>query len=120
MDYKTAGVDIEAGYESVELMKKYVKETMRPEVLGGLGGFNADLHQLILGVLKAYRTLVTIDMEGVSVVPPVFYGYADGGLGSHLPGTLRKKEFERVGIDQRGCHEEKYQEQEHNVRHGGH
>lgn len=37
MDYKTAGVDIEAGYESVELMKKYVKETMRPEVLGGLG-----------------------------------------------------------------------------------
>ena len=30
MDYKTAGVDIEAGYESVELMKKYVKETMRP------------------------------------------------------------------------------------------
>ena len=40
MDYKTAGVDIEAGYESVELMKKYVKETMRPEVLGGLGGFS--------------------------------------------------------------------------------
>ena len=39
MDYKTAGVDIEAGYKSVELMKKHVKETMRPEVLGGLGGF---------------------------------------------------------------------------------
>ena len=39
MDYKTAGVDIEAGYRSVELMKKHVKETMRPEVLGGLGGF---------------------------------------------------------------------------------
>lgn len=39
MDYKKAGVDIEAGYRSVELMKKYVKETMRPEVLGGLGGF---------------------------------------------------------------------------------
>ena len=39
MDYKNAGVDIEAGYESVELMKKYVKGTMRPEVLGGLGGF---------------------------------------------------------------------------------
>ena len=31
MDYKTAGVDIEAGYQSVELMKKHVKETMRPE-----------------------------------------------------------------------------------------
>ena len=37
MDYKNAGVDIEAGYESVELMKKFVKGTMRPEVLGGLG-----------------------------------------------------------------------------------
>lgn len=40
MDYKNAGVDIEAGYESVELMKKFVKGTMRPEVLGGLGGFS--------------------------------------------------------------------------------
>lgn len=39
MDYKKAGVDIEAGYKSVELMKKHVKQTMRPEVLGGLGGF---------------------------------------------------------------------------------
>ena len=37
MDYKKAGVDIEAGYRSVELMKEYVKKTMRPEVLGGLG-----------------------------------------------------------------------------------
>lgn len=40
MDYKKAGVDIEAGYKSVELMKKYVKETLRPEVLGGIGGFS--------------------------------------------------------------------------------
>lgn len=40
MDYKNAGVDIEAGYQSVELMKQYVKETMRPEVLGGIGGFS--------------------------------------------------------------------------------
>jgi phosphoribosylformylglycinamidine cyclo-ligase len=40
MDYKNSGVDIEAGYESVELMKKYVKGTMRPEVLSGLGGFS--------------------------------------------------------------------------------
>lgn len=40
MDYKKAGVDIEAGYRSVELMKKHVMETMRPEVLGGLGGFS--------------------------------------------------------------------------------
>ncbi len=40
MDYKNAGVDIEAGYRSVELMKEHVKKTMRPEVLGGLGGFS--------------------------------------------------------------------------------
>ena len=39
MDYKNAGVDIEAGYKSVELMKKHIKTTMRPEVLGGIGGF---------------------------------------------------------------------------------
>ena len=40
MDYKNAGVDIEAGYKAVELMKEHVKKTMRPEVLGGLGGFS--------------------------------------------------------------------------------
>ena len=40
MDYKSSGVDIEAGYKSVELMKEHVKKTMRPEVLGGIGGFS--------------------------------------------------------------------------------
>ena len=40
MDYKKAGVDIEAGYKSVELMKEHIKKTMRPEVLGGIGGFS--------------------------------------------------------------------------------
>ncbi|MCF0146335.1 MAG: phosphoribosylformylglycinamidine cyclo-ligase [Eubacterium sp.] len=40
MDYKSAGVDIEAGYRSVELMKKHVASTARPELLGGLGGFS--------------------------------------------------------------------------------
>ena len=40
MDYRKAGVDIEAGYKSVELMKGYVKGTERPEVLGGIGGFS--------------------------------------------------------------------------------
>ena len=39
MDYKNSGVDIEAGYKSVELMKEHVKKTMREEVLGGLGVF---------------------------------------------------------------------------------
>ena len=40
MDYKSSGVDIEAGYKSVELMKEFVKGTMRPEVVGGIGGFS--------------------------------------------------------------------------------
>lgn len=40
MDYKSAGVDIEAGYKAVELMKEHVKKTMREEVLGGIGGFS--------------------------------------------------------------------------------
>ena len=40
MDYKSAGVDIEAGYKSVELMKEHVKKTMRSEVLTNLGGFS--------------------------------------------------------------------------------
>ena len=40
MDYKKAGVDIEAGYRAVELMKKHVAATARPELLGGLGGFS--------------------------------------------------------------------------------
>lgn len=45
MDYKNAGVDIEAGYKSVELMKEHVKKTMREEVLGGLGVFRCFLLQ---------------------------------------------------------------------------
>ena len=40
MDYRSAGVDIEAGYRAVELMKEHVRSTMRPEVLGGIGGFS--------------------------------------------------------------------------------
>ena len=40
MDYKKAGVDIEAGYRAVELMKQHIARTMRPEVLGGIGGFS--------------------------------------------------------------------------------
>ena len=57
MDYKNAGVDIEAGYKSVELMKKHVKETMRPEVLGGLGGFAGafDLSGIISRAEKIIR-----------------------------------------------------------------
>ena len=57
MDYQKAGVDIEAGYQSVELMKKYVKETMRPEVLGGLGGFAGAFD---LSAIKNYKNPVLL------------------------------------------------------------
>ena len=54
MDYKNAGVDIEAGYQSVELMKEHVKKTMRPEVLGGLGGFSGAFS---LSKIKGWKSL---------------------------------------------------------------
>mgnify|MGYP000694791073 CR=1 FL=1 len=57
MDYKNSGVDIEAGYKSVELMKKYVKGTMRPEVLGGLGGFSGAFS---MESFKIWRSYVSI------------------------------------------------------------
>ena len=53
MDYKKAGVDIEAGYKSVELMKEHVKATMRPEVLGGIGGFSGAFS---MGAFRAWRS----------------------------------------------------------------
>ncbi|MBP5291583.1 MAG: phosphoribosylformylglycinamidine cyclo-ligase [Lachnospiraceae bacterium] len=40
LDYKSSGVDIEAGYKAVELMKKHVASTARPELIGGIGGFS--------------------------------------------------------------------------------
>ena len=39
IDYKSAGVDVEAGYEAVKLMKEYVKTTYNNSVLGDLGSF---------------------------------------------------------------------------------
>ena len=51
MDYKNSGVDIEAGYKSVELMKKHVQQTMRAEVLSGLGGFSGAFS------LEAYKKM---------------------------------------------------------------
>ena len=62
MDYKNAGVDIEAGYKSVELMKKHVQQTMRPEVLTGLGGFSGAFS---MGKFK--------DMEKLKTANRVFY-----------------------------------------------
>ena len=54
MDYKNAGVDIEAGYKSVELMKKHIAKTMRPEVLGGIGGFSGAFS------MSAFKDMVSL------------------------------------------------------------
>ena len=51
MDYKNAGVDIKAGYKAVELMKKHIDKTMRPEVLTGIGGFSGAFS------LKSFQTM---------------------------------------------------------------
>ena len=53
MDYKNAGVDIEAGYESVKLMKKFVQKTMRPEVLTDIGGFRGLSRWINLKIWKS-------------------------------------------------------------------
>lgn len=82
MDYKNAGVDIEAGYESVELMKKYVKGTMRPEVLGGLGGFSGAFS------LKAIK-----EMED-----PVLLSGTDG-CGTKVKLAFVMDRHDTIGID---------------------
>ncbi len=61
--YKEAGVDVTAGYKSVELMKKHVKETMRPEVLGGIGGFSGAFS--LEAVKKMERPTLVSGTDGV-------------------------------------------------------
>ena len=82
MDYKTAGVDIEAGYRSVELMKQYVKGTMRPEVLGGIGGFSG-----------AFSLEKIKDME-----KPVLLSGTDG-VGTKIQLAYLMDQHDTVGID---------------------
>ncbi|WP_092326512.1 phosphoribosylformylglycinamidine cyclo-ligase [Butyrivibrio sp. YAB3001] len=82
MDYKKAGVDIEAGYKSVELMKEYVKETMRPEVLGGLGGFSG-----------AFSLSRIKDMED-----PVLLSGTDG-VGTKIKLAFLLDKHDTIGID---------------------
>lgn len=82
MDYKAAGVDIEAGYRSVELMKQYVKTTMRPEVLGGLGGFSG-----------AFSLEKIKDME-----KPVLLSGTDG-VGTKIQLAYFMDKHDTVGID---------------------
>ena len=82
MDYKNAGVDIEAGYESVKLMKKYVESTVRPEVLGGIGGFSG-----------AFSAAAFKDMED-----PVLLSGTDG-VGTKLKLAFIMDKCDTVGID---------------------
>ena len=82
LDYKTAGVDIEAGYKSVELMKKHVKETMRPEVLGGLGGFAG-----------------AFDLSGIkNMEEPVLLSGTDG-CGTKVKLAFVMDKHDTIGID---------------------
>ena len=82
MDYKTAGVDIEAGYRSVELMKEHVKGTMRPEVLGGLGGFSG-----------AFSANAFKDMED-----PILLSGTDG-CGTKVKLAFLMDKHDTIGID---------------------
>lgn len=82
MDYKNAGVDIEAGYKSVELMKKHVQETMRPEVLGGLGGFSGAFS------MSAFK-----NMEKPTLVS------GTDGVGTKLKLAFLMDRHDTVGID---------------------
>lgn len=82
MDYKKSGVDIEAGYKSVELMKKFVQGTMRPEVLGGLGGFSGAFS------MKSFK-----DME-----EPTLLSGTDG-VGTKLKLAFLMDKHDTVGID---------------------
>ena len=82
MDYKKAGVDIEAGYKSVELMKEHVKRTMREEVLGGLGGFSGAFS------LKKFMT-----MENPTLVS------GTDGVGTKLKVAFLMDKHDTVGID---------------------
>ncbi|WP_124068262.1 phosphoribosylformylglycinamidine cyclo-ligase [Clostridium sp. E02] len=82
MDYKNAGVDIEAGYRSVELMKKHVQETMRTEVLGGLGGFSGAFS------MSAFK-----EMEKPTLVS------GTDGVGTKLKLAFLMDQHDSVGID---------------------
>ena len=82
MDYKKAGVDIEAGYKSVELMKEHVKKTMRPEVLGGLGGFSG-----------AFSLAKIKEME-----EPVLLSGTDG-CGTKVKLAMIMDKHDTIGID---------------------
>ena len=80
-EYKKAGVDVKAGYKSVELIKKHVKRTMRPEVLGGLGGFGG----MFMPDLSKYNK-------------PVLVSGTDG-VGTKLKLAFAMDKHDTIGID---------------------
>ncbi len=82
VDYKKAGVDIEAGYRSVELIGEHVKRTMRPEVLGGIGGFSG-----------AFSMEALKNME-----KPVLLSGTDG-VGTKLKIAFLLDKHDTIGID---------------------
>lgn len=79
--YKSAGVDVTAGYESVELMKKHVKRTMIPGVVSGLGGFGG---------------LFQPDLSGME--EPILVSGTDG-VGTKLKIAMLLQKHDTIGID---------------------
>ena len=82
MDYKKAGVDIEAGYKAVELMKKHIQGTMRSEVLTGIGGFSG-----------AFSLASFKDMEEPTLVS------GTDGVGTKLKLAFVLDKHDTIGID---------------------
>lgn len=82
MDYKKAGVDIEAGYKSVELMKNHIAETMRPEVLTNIGGFSG-----------AFSMAAFKNMEKPTLVS------GTDGVGTKLKVAFLLNKHDTIGID---------------------
>jgi len=82
MDYKNAGVDIEAGYKSVELMKEHIRKTMREEVLTNIGGFSGAFS---LGKFK--------NMEKPTLVS------GTDGVGTKLKLAFIMDKHDTIGID---------------------
>ncbi len=80
-NYKDAGVDVHSGYKAVELIKKHIRKTMRPEVVSDIGGFGG-----------------LFSLEGISLGKPVLVSGTDG-VGTKLKLAFLLDKHDTVGID---------------------
>ena len=80
-NYKDAGVDVEAGYKAVNLMKAHIQKTMRPEVINEIGGFSG-----------------AFSLENMNYKEPVLVSGTDG-VGTKLKIAFLMDKHDTVGID---------------------